>query len=184
MNQLFDLNKCSPWGSFLAIIFPFCDCHIFPLPALSPQSRVALPADRQEDELGNLQQPGAGRRPAAPAAVPPAGDAAAGARWGGAAPGLQAGGDSQGSPCCLPGPARRLRYGGAEDHAGQRPGDLSFHGFPHNTETKQLSSPLLTCFNLTGEFGRAQAGGRGHVWECCFITRMSLPTKRLRPDAG
>lgn len=104
------------------------------LPALSSHSRVALPADWQEDELGNLQQPGAGRRPTAPTAVPPEGDAAAGARRGGAASGLQAGGDSQGSPRCVPGSASRLWYGGAKDHASQRPGDPSLIGFPYNNE--------------------------------------------------
>lgn len=104
------------------------------LPALSSHSRATLPANWQEDELGNLQQLGAGWRPTTPTAVPPEGDAAAGARWGGAASGLQAGGNSQGSPCCLPGFACRLRYGGAKDHASQRSGDPSLIGFPYNNE--------------------------------------------------
>lgn len=92
-------------------------------PDLSPPSRVTLSAHRQEDELGNLQQPGAGRRPTAPAAVPPEGDGAARSRWGGAASGLQAGGDGQGSARRLPGFATGLRHGGSEDHASQRPGE-------------------------------------------------------------
>lgn len=103
-------------------------------PDLSPQSRVALSAYWQEDELGNLQQPGAGWRPTAPTAVPPEGDAAAGARRGGAASGLQAGGDGQGSPRRLPGSAARLRHGGSEDHATQGAGDRQTAAFPYNDD--------------------------------------------------
>lgn len=101
----------------------FAPHHFHFPPDLSPQSRVTLSAHRQEDELGNLQQPGAGRRPTAPAAVPPEGDAAARSGRGGAASGLQAGGDGQGSARRLPGFATGLRHGGSEDHASQRPGD-------------------------------------------------------------
>ncbi|KAI9527491.1 hypothetical protein NQZ68_029582, partial [Dissostichus eleginoides] len=80
---------------------------------------VALPAERQEDDLGDLQQPGAGGRPTAPAAVPPEGHAA-GSGGRGAASGLQAGGDHQGFTCRLPGFTCRIRHSGPEDHAGPR----------------------------------------------------------------
>lgn len=92
---------------------------------MSSQSCVTLPAERQENELHYLQQPGAGRRPATPTAVPPEGAAAAGARRGGAASGLQAGGDGQGSSGCIPRFACRVWYGGAKDDASQGAGELS-----------------------------------------------------------
>lgn len=111
------------------------------LHALSSQSCVTLPAEWQEDELSNLQQPGAGRRPKTPTVVPPEGDAAAGAGRGGAASGLQAGGDGQGSPCCLPGFASRLWYSGAKDHASQRAGDPLLPVFPYNNEN--VSVPIM-----------------------------------------
>lgn len=99
---------------YFCLLFRLCYHHFH---ILSPHSCFTLPAHWQEDELSNLQQPGAGRWPATSTVVPPEGDTAAGARWGGAAPGLQTGGDSQRSPCCLPGFANRLWYGGVKDHA-------------------------------------------------------------------
>lgn len=36
----------------------------------------------------------------------------------------------------------------------------------------------------TGQFGRAEAGGRGLLRECGFVTRLPLPTKRLCPNPG
>lgn len=130
LNGIFTVNTwCNPLSSspfFPPMLSPLCSPSLPllpPFPDLSPQSRVTLSAHRQEDELGNLQQPGAGRRPTAPAAVPPEGNAAARSGWGGAASGLQAGGDGQGSARRLPGFTTGLRHGGSEDHASQRPGD-------------------------------------------------------------
>lgn len=157
-------------------------------PSLSSHSCVTLPAEWQEDEFSNLQQPGAGGRPTTPTAVPPAGTAAAGARRGRAASGLQAGWDSEGSPRGLPGFASRVWYGGAKDHASQRAGDPSFTLLPYNNECFCLKSPgcfRMTCIHciLPGKFRWAQAGGRRLFWECRFVTRLPLPTKRLCPNS-
>lgn len=130
-------------------------------PDLSPQSCAALSAYWQEDELRNLQQPGAGRRPTAPTAVPPEGDAAAGARRGGAASGLQAGGDGQGSPRRLPGSAARLRHGGSEDHATQRAGDRQTAAFPYNDD---LYLGLQRGQKLSGHLPReVRLGNLGNI---------------------
>lgn len=154
--------------------------------SLSSHSCVAVLAEWQEDELGNLQQPGAGRRPGSPAVVPPEGAAAAGARRGGAASGLQAGGDSPGSPRGVPRFACRLRYGGATDHATQRTGDLLVINC---TLMTMLPSQYanISCQPvpvLIGKFRWAQAGRWGLIWECRFPAKLPFPTKRLCANAG
>lgn len=140
-------------------------CHF----SVPPCSFAALPADGQEDEFCDFKQPGAGRRPETQTVVPPEGAAAAGAHRGGAASGLQAGGDNQGSPCRLPRSPCRICYSGAQNHAFERSGDPPpSHGVPVNVHIRcltvnvQSTANLLFFFFLTGEFRRAEAGGRRH----------------------